>query len=148
MKKVLLLAVSLWSCTPSPKVIEYGADTCHFCKMTIVDAHYAAQAVTSKGKAFLFDAIECQVQFINQNPTTQYAHLLVNTPEHPGNLVNATEARFLISPKMPSPMGANLTAFESHTLAQQTQKEKGGELLDWEALIAKFKTEGSKYYSQ
>ena len=55
---ILLATVLLAACQPSPKPIEYGSDMCDYCKMTIVDQQHAAELVTTKGKAFKFDAIE------------------------------------------------------------------------------------------
>ena len=46
MKKIFLLLSLLWlisSCTPTPEPIEYGADMCDFCKMSIVDAQHGAE---------------------------------------------------------------------------------------------------------
>ncbi|MCB0620489.1 MAG: hypothetical protein KDC41_17650, partial [Saprospiraceae bacterium] len=47
------------ACRPAPQPIEYGSDLCDYCKMTIVDRQHAAEAVTGKGRAYRFDAIEC-----------------------------------------------------------------------------------------
>ena len=136
----------LWSCSPSPKPIEYGSDACHFCKMTIVDAKYGAEAVSSKGKVYLFDAIECKLQFMQQKANTEFAHLLVNTFDQPKQLVDATIAHYLISPALPSPMGANLTAFANATTAQHVHQEKGGDLMQWNDLLDYFSNKGSDYY--
>lgn len=128
---MLLLAVA---CSPKPSPIEYGADKCDFCRMTIVDEQHAAEVVTDKGKAFKFDAIECMVQYVQQENETNFAMYLVNDYLEPGELIDATESTFLISPNIPSPMGAFLSAFADAEQARRFQAEKQGELYTWDEL--------------
>ena len=119
-------------CAPTPKPIEYGSDMCHYCKMSIVDQQHAAEAVTSKSKVFKFDAVECLINYLSQQPgQEEYAFLLVNDYEHPGAMIPAESSAYLISPAIPSPMGAFLSAFSSSERAQAFQAEKGGEVFDW-----------------
>ena len=69
LKKVSLITL-LWlfySCNISPKAINYGADGCHYCKMTIVETTHAAQIVTKKGKPYKYDAIECLLNDFEKN---------------------------------------------------------------------------------
>ena len=136
---VLSLLTSLISCKVAPKEISYGKDHCHLCDMTVVDKTHAAEYVTKKGKAYMFDAVECMVRDINKNGNEEnMAFLLVADYGNPGELVNAKEATFLISENIKSPMGANLSAFSSNELAQATQEEYGGELYNWEQLKSQF----------
>lgn len=134
----------MWAlaCKPTPKDIEYGYDMCHYCKMTIVDQQHAAEAVTSKGKAFMFDAIECMINFEAGQPETDFALLLVCDYARPGSWIDARQGSFLISPAVPSPMGAFLSAFESKLAAEQLQSDKGGEVYDWESLKMHLRKEG------
>ncbi|RMH11558.1 MAG: hypothetical protein D6698_16190 [Gammaproteobacteria bacterium] len=136
----LASALLLASCAPSPEPIEYGSDYCHFCKMTIVDRQHGAEAVTDKGKVYKFDAIECMVNYLKQNPDQEWAYLLVNPFENPGDFFPAQEATYLISPNLPSPMGAYLTAFASEAEAQAVQAEKSGDLLGWQDLPERLRT--------
>lgn len=128
----LLFLIS--ACSPTPKAIEYGADHCHFCKMTIVDRQHAAEAVTAKGKVYKFDAIECMVQYLKEQANTEYAHLLVNDYEEPSTLIDAKTSHYLISEAIPSPMGAFLSAFANKEAAQKIQTAKNGELYNWTEL--------------
>ncbi len=138
---VLTLLLSLFivtSCKVEPKEINYGNDHCHFCDMTVVDKTHAAQYVTKKGKAFMFDAIECMVNELNRdNSEENMSFLLVADYANPGELVDALAATYLISEKIKSPMGANLSAFSSKKTAEEMLAKNGGELLTWEQLKAK-----------
>lgn len=144
MKKLLLLLPMLWlisSCTPEPQPIEYGADMCEFCKMSIVDAQHAAELVTSKAKVFKFDAIECMINFSKEKKDMKYAFQLVNDYTKPKALVDAEKSYFLISEKLQSPMGANLTAFGNKKDAQEMLQAKGGKLYTWTNLLDHFEKE-------
>lgn len=139
MKKLMFpligLLLLLIACTPSAKPIEYGSDKCDFCRMTIVDQQHAAEAVTTKGRIYKFDAIECMVQFQQQEETMEFAMLLVNDYLDSGVLLEAQRCRFLISQNVPSPMGANLSAFINEGDALEFQRKKGGELYTWPTLL-------------
>ncbi len=127
----ILLLMLMLSCTPEPKPIEYGSDMCHFCKMTVVDQQHGAEAVTSKGKVFMFDAIECMINHLDKQKDTDFAFVLVNNYENPGELIDARNSYFLISKNIPSPMGAYLSAFSSRNNASQMQQQKGGKIFNW-----------------
>ncbi|MCG8326861.1 MAG: nitrous oxide reductase accessory protein NosL [Chitinophagales bacterium] len=139
MKKPMYLLIvvgclSLIACAPSPQPIDYGNDMCHYCKMTIVDQQHAAEVITSKGKAYKFDAIECMVNYLGEEPEQTYAFQLVNDYQQPKELIPAEESFYLISEAIPSPMGANLSAFETKAKAKAVQAEKGGNVYSWNAL--------------
>ena len=79
--------------------------------MTIVDPKHAAQIVTTKGKAFKYDAIECMLNHLkawDQAPVELY---LVSDYSDSHKLIDAHVAHYLISEDISSPMGANLSAF-------------------------------------
>ncbi|MCL6267891.1 nitrous oxide reductase accessory protein NosL [Flagellimonas myxillae] len=134
----LLLVTIFMGCTPKPQEIVYGTDGCHFCRMTIVDAQHAAQLVTKKGKAFKFDAIECMVNHLKDVDSNSVALYLCNHYNEPTDLIDATQATFLISKEIPSPMGEFLTAFSSKNLAEEVQKDHEGIIYSWNQLLDKF----------
>ncbi|GJM35582.1 MAG: hypothetical protein DHS20C18_45830 [Saprospiraceae bacterium] len=131
---ILFLTWSISACSVGPQPIEYGEDVCDFCKMTIVDRQFAAELVTSKGKIFKFDAIECMVPFRQQKEGTSFSYTLVNDYQKPGELMDAEWSYYLISPAIPSPMGGNLSAFSTVAAAEGIQKEKGGVVYSWKEL--------------
>lgn len=136
---ILALLLLFLSCNVSPKPINYGSDGCHFCKMTIVDKVHAAEIVTKKGKVYKFDATECMINFMEDFETSEIELYLSNNYTEPETLIDATQATFLISKNIPSPMGAFLSAFNNIADAEKFKNEKGGKLYNWEALLAKFK---------
>ncbi len=132
----LLFLSAFLSCQVGPQPIEYGLDGCYFCKMTIVDKVHAAEVVTQKGKVYKFDAIECMIHFSTEFDTSQIKLYLSNDFMNPNTLIDATRATFLISENIPSPMGAYLSAFSTRVEAEKMQNAEGGELYDWNSLLA------------
>lgn len=137
MKKLLHLVPLLWlmACSPKAQPINYGTDKCEYCRMTIVDQQHGAELVTHKGRVHKFDAIECMVNFLNQNSDKEIAIYLVNDYLTPGTLINATESSYLISPNIPSPMGANLSAFKNRDNAMAIQAQHKGTIYSWEKIL-------------
>lgn len=140
LKQFLILTSILFAgCQVGPQPIEYGVDGCHFCKMTIVDKLHAAEVVTQKGKVYKFDATECMVHFMKEFDSSEIALYLCNDYNQAESLIDATEATFLISANIPSPMGAFLSAFNTKEAAESIQKDKGGELFTWSELQGQIK---------
>jgi copper chaperone NosL len=138
MKKIICLLVvmlTLMACDKSAKPIEYGEDQCDFCSMSIVQKTHSAQLVTEKGKQYKFDAIECMVNTIKDEESKyQDAEFYVANYSSPGEMISAKTATYLISKNLPSPMGANLTAFATAEKAKQAQQKHRGKLYQWEEL--------------
>jgi copper chaperone NosL len=130
-----IITILLVSCNVSPQHIEYGTDACHYCNMTIVDRQHAAQLVTTKGKAFKYDAIECMVHSLQDDmKDTEMALYLAADFNQPGQLMDATMASYLVSEQISSPMGANLSAFENEKSAQKAKDKFTGEIFSWEEI--------------
>ena len=138
-KGVVYFLFFISACTIGPKPITYGESTCHFCSMTIVDKQHAAQLVTSKGKVFNFDALECMLNHINTIEEEKIGLLLTNTYHQPEVLTEVQTCTFLISYGIPSPMGEFLTAFQHVEDAKKAQEKHQGDLFTWDELRERFK---------
>lgn len=137
LKLIFLFTVSLlvlMSCSVKPQKIEYGKDACNFCKMNIVETKFAAQIVTNKGRSVKYDAVECLLNDIKDKEEQSLAYILVTDYTKPKELIDATKATYLISKKIKSPMGANLSAYATKKEAQLN----GDNLFNWQTLKAHF----------
>ena len=123
------------SCEIKPQPISYGSDVCPFCSMTIIDNQHASELITSKGRAYKFDAIECLLNYRREIDPEDVAIYVCNHYTQPGELINMDKATYLISEGIPSPMGAYLTAFDSQEAAAGAQGEHGGTLYTWTTLL-------------
>ncbi len=130
---LMLLPLVLTSCTPEPKPLVYGQDGCAHCIMLLADDRYGAELVTTTGKTYPFDAIECLVAFLDDGavPADKIHSLWVVDFDNPGTLIQAEAATFVHSPALPSPMGGNLTAFADPTSVVLTTAADQGQRLDW-----------------
>lgn len=140
-KQILLigLILVLSACSSKPVAIEYGVDGCYFCKMTIVDKLHAAEVVTQKGKVYKFDATECMINFRDEFDISTIKLYLSNNYTEPGVLIDATQATFLISKNVPSPMGGFLSAFKNKEDALNVQEKKEGIIYTWDELLNHYK---------
>lgn len=132
--KILTLSLifGITACSVEPVPINYGTDACDFCSMNIVDAKYAAQLVTDKGKNYKFDAIECMIHYLNDNQETTMNYILVADFSNPGHMIDVQKATFLIHPNLPSPMGANLSAYSTKDALAEVMPTDEGKILEWE----------------
>lgn len=140
MKKgiILICLWTLWACNHQPKEIQYGMDSCHYCSMNVVDQQHAAQIVTQKGRTYIYDAIECMMNDKDENPEAKVGSWWVIDYSKPTVLTNGTQATYLVSEAIPSPMGAYLSAFGTGESAIEVQKELGGEILNWNELKTRY----------
>lgn len=134
----LLLLSFLLACNPSPEAIRYGEATCARCKMMIMDQEFGTELVTTKGKIYTFDSIECLASFYIENTVPQNdVHSMWITPfNNPGNLVEVNKAVFLHSAGLPSPMGKNLSGYANRADAVAMQTRHGGDVLAWEDIFS------------
>ena len=139
---IISFTLILASCSIGPEPIAYGHDGCAYCEMTIMDQRYGTELVTSKGKIFKFDSIECLVRYLKEGEAEQAnVKLLLLTPfNHPETLENADQCFILHSQGMPSPMGMFLTAFIDESTARKFQEENGGTIYTWQELLDKFES--------
>ncbi len=133
---IILLSISSWTCSPSPEPIHYGRDECAVCRMLISDQRFGTEIVLGTGKVYKFDSIECLVHFLRHRSTnsSDVVATLVTNFVAPGTLVDAHTAYYLRSEKLPSPMGADLSAYATEDQARHAQAQYGGDVLSWEAV--------------
>lgn len=129
------------SCSTEPQDIDYGAENCHFCTMTISDDRFASELVLTTGKAQKYCSIECMVRDANRSESftaDDVDNYYVIDMTKPKVFIPVAEATFLVSEKIQSPMGANLAAFKEKSNAQELKEEWDGVLYNWEELKTKF----------
>lgn len=134
------------SCSTEPQSINYGTDACSYCQMTIVDNQHAAQLVTEKGKNYKYDAIECMVNDLKQWDKPPVKTHLVADYANPGTMTDALTASYLITEKIPSPMGAFLSAFSEESKRDEVHKSSRGEQLNWEQLSSNLEKKKSHHH--
>jgi copper chaperone NosL len=135
------LAATCWlvGCAIEPQTIHLGEDECSYCRMRISDPQFAAQLLTSRGRAYKFDAIECLAAFdVEATVAAEAVHSRwVLDFREPGRWLRAEQAHYLQSEQLRSPMALNFSAYPNAGAAAEGSEEHGGELLRWEELRAR-----------
>lgn len=109
--RTLLLAVSmpaaLLRCAPAgPRAVAVGVDSCAHCRMTIVDARFAAEAITRTGVARFFDSIDCLAAYLAAHPPeASTLALFVARFASPAEFLPVADAQFIEATGMRGPMG-------------------------------------------
>lgn len=128
------LTLALSSCSPEKEPIVFGTDQCNFCKMTIVDQRYGAELVSTTGKVYKFDALECLVNARCRDEEMKNAgvhSMYVVDFNQPGTLVPVESSFYLHSQTLPSPMGMFLTGFAQNQHAVEAAQQYTGDILNW-----------------
>jgi len=135
-----LVLFLLTGCEVRYQPINYGEDKCAFCHMSIVDQRFGGEIVTKKGKIFKFDAVECMINYIDENiaDESSLSFVLTNAIDAPGKLIEARGCSYLMSKNMPSPMGMFLNPFNNDEEALKSKEQNGGQIFTWSELRAEF----------
>ncbi len=137
---LLIAALVLAGCEVAPQPIRYGEDVGEHCRMTISDERFGTELLTTTGKAYKFDSVECLAGYVLAHPeAAEEAHSLwVTSYDDPGTLVPLGDAFFLYAPSIRSPMGQNLAAFGPGTTeADALARFEDAEVLAWNEVLAR-----------
>lgn len=134
----LVAALFLAACADGPRDIALGVEECAHCRMLVTEEAFAAQLRSDLGRSYVFDAIECMAEFVQNREADDIgvSAMWVTDFVAPGNWVTAETATYLRSPGIRSPMGMNLSAFKDRSVAEEHQSEFGGDLLTWREVKA------------
>lgn len=138
---IIFILPVFMACSTDPEPINFGTDQCALCKMNISDHKYGAEIVTKKGKIYKYDAAECMFNALSLGNIAyeDAAGFYVIDAANPKQLIDGQTAYYLISEKLPSPMGAFLSSYKHKTDAEKNLAEFGGELKMWDDMLVKFK---------
>ena len=132
---MIIIAFIFSSCnSQQPSPININKDNCDNCKMSIADAKFACEVITSKGRIYKFDDIECMQNFIKENNTNTFSSILVSDFTNTLQLFKADKGFFLKAESIKSPMGGNIAAFASKDLAIEYSKKINTSVIDWKQI--------------
>lgn len=134
---VLGTALAASACAANP-YIAFGTDHCAECRMIIADRRFGAVLVTSTGKTFEFDSVDCLVEYIDRNSGEGWGLEVrgawVVDASRPGTLIPAAGAVFVRQGALRPPMGSTV-AFASTNAARETTGITA-ETFSWQDLTA------------
>lgn len=135
---VAVLAMALvTSCNTQPEPFAIGKDLCEDCKMTIMEPQFGAEIITNKGRIFKFDDLHCVVNYINKGKITQsdIKQTVAVDYNNASQFVDVSEAMFVTSEQLKSPMNSNTAAFATREAADKIAAQTGGAVKDWNAVL-------------
>ncbi len=134
----LLLGLSFSSCNNTDaQDINIHKDRCNFCEMTIADSRFGAEVITKKGRAYKFDDLICLLDYISENSTNDLKSYFVNDYSEKNVLIDATQAFFVESSTLKTPMRGNIAAFKSKIDAQLFADKVDSYVFRWADLLKK-----------
>lgn len=134
-----IIATTFFACTPKKEPIVLGKDSCSFCKMTFTDARFGGEILTVKGRVYKFDDTHCILQFLKAGSVPKDAVNTIYVVDFLGahNLIPVTQACFLTSDVLRTPMNGNTAAFATIDSLNACLKDCNGKQVYWNNLINK-----------
>lgn len=129
---VALAIVALLACGRTPPPIAYGEQGCDYCRMEIVDERYGGQLVTTRGKVYNFDSVECLAEFTATIDTTSVRMIRVADFSSPGTMLRVEDARFYRDDRRTGPMGGGWLAIASTADSSWVALNVEGDALRWD----------------
>ncbi len=120
----------------SPKPIRYGEDQCAHCRMTVSDMRFGTQLLTSKGRTYQFDDLQCMVAYVKSGSVAKEDVAAFYLPDYVNdNKMAAAEEMYLLkSESLKSPMRGDIAAFINQEDLEQVKAEHNGEVQTWDDL--------------
>ncbi len=134
---MLVLAVTACAAPPrggdAPPPLAIGRDICTRCGMIIEDARFASGYTSDDGSYALFDDIGGMLQWAAANGEL-HARMWVHDFDSRA-WIDAATATY-VRGALESPMGFGITAFGTHAAATAFSDLEGGDIYDWDGLLA------------
>lgn len=131
-----LLVVFISSCSAKgPDPIKLNIDNCDNCKMTLSDARFACELITSKQRVYKFDDLACMMSFKKEHADKALdAQYFVADYLNPHQLFSAENAIFIKGDNVGSPMGGNMAAFANKDSAGVYKQQLSAEEVNWQGI--------------
>ena len=103
------LIAFLGACTKvqKPQLVIYGKDVCGHCHMTISVPRFGGQIISKKGKAELFDSVNCMHTYLKAHKNDEQKIYFVDSL-HKDQWILSSEAYFGVLTTLRGPMGAGI----------------------------------------
>jgi copper chaperone NosL len=137
----IAIAAIIGACDSPPDELVPGLDACEYCRMTVSDARFGGQVVTSTGKALTFDAVECLASYVlGAGEDLDRGRVRVADFET-SLLIPVDSAVFIVGGAISSPMGRAIVAFSASHDAAALVASHGGRSLAWDGVIEQLRAE-------
>ncbi len=121
-----------------PAHVDYGKSECAYCRMITDKKEFGGELELKSGKVLTFDSIECLAAsyFRNWNvPSTDVKLIWVVNYSRPGTVMVSSQATFLRTTSVESPMDADIIALPSRSAAMKLKKGAKDTIMSWDEVI-------------
>jgi copper chaperone NosL len=134
---LLIIFLTLTSCSKNPEQINYNEDECDYCAMRINDNRYASEIITNENKVYKFDSIKCLIGFaLAKNILEDKSiSLFVCDYSNPGKFIELKNSFITHNENFTSPMGLNVQAFSTEAARDKFITENGGTKISWDEVV-------------
>ena len=135
--RVAVLLAAAVACSPGPRPLALGSEQCAHCHMTLADPRFAGELVTRTGRVVPFDDVGCLATFVATGgiAPSDIHSLWVNDFARPDSMLKVTDAVFLRTGSLRTPMDYGLAALRPGPTADSLRARLGGELISWDAVV-------------
>lgn len=132
---MLVFALLLSSCDDGqPHPVQLNVDGCDYCRMTISDHKWAAELVTTNGRIYKFDDLNCMLRFTVEGSGQDIKRHYISNYLGNNELIDAHAAWYVSSESYNSPMGGNTAAFISKEAATEAGAKINSGVQNWDEL--------------
>ncbi len=132
----LLGAILLVACGPGgPRPIALGTESCAHCHMTVADARFTAEAISTTGKITVFDDVGCLAAWLDEN-SAPVASSWVTSFVDRRTWLPADSAVYLQTDSLRTPMASGLIALRAGREADSVRAAMGGALHSWREVLS------------
>ncbi len=129
---------TLLSCgAQGPEPIRFNKDNCAHCKMTITDPKFGAELITTKGRVYKFDDLNCMLNYKKENKAAEKAQLFFTDFETPHALTPVQQLHFIEGAKLKSPMAGNTAGFSNKESADRVATQLSAKKISWEVILSR-----------
>jgi len=116
--------------------IAMGVDACDHCHMPVADPRFTAELLTTTGRVYRFDDIECLAAFLADGvvPAGKVRGAWAADFLQPGLWLPVETATFLRTDSLHTPMASGLIALNPAAPLDSVAHAVGGTRLDWAAV--------------
>ena len=132
----LFLFLLIVSCAPKEaEPIKLNSDGCEFCKMKISDGKFGAELITTKGRVYKFDDMQCMVKYHKENSTTKIQSFYIHDFNQNNILIAAEKAHFIKDGEINSPMRGNIIATQTKEKSEELAENFKATVTSWSEII-------------
>lgn len=124
---VALLAAACGAAVTGPPELAVDQTACGYCGMFVSEPVFAAAYRVEGQEAKVFDDIGCMLKALRAETAAPITVWLQDAAG--GGWIDAGEATFVASSRIPTPMGGGLLAYASASAAEKTAQAQGGEVV-------------------